>query len=346
MLTFTPAELGPFGPGKDWLMVRRREFIVGLGGAAASSAFWPPAAPAQQRAIPTIGWLDNRPLESVPGEFGDWFRQGLAQIGFVEGRNVAIEYRSSPPQSGRFSPLAADLVSGNVAVIVAIGGNAAQAAKAATPTTPIVFVTVGNPVEFGLVASLNRPGGNLTGFTVLGAEIAGKRLDLLRKLVPAAHVVGMLGIGIQAEIRDAQSAADSLGLRLLLLSGQTDSEIAAAFETLIAEQAGALMISGNGPLIAKTEQLIALAARHAIPTLYFESAAVRAGGFASYGPDVSESFRQAGVYVGRILKGDKPADLPVVQQTRFEFAINLQTAKRLGLEVPPMVSVLADKIIE
>jgi putative ABC transport system substrate-binding protein len=324
-------------------MIRRREFIAGAAGAAA----WPLTAQAQQRAMPVIGWLDNRPPESVPGEAGEPFRQGLAAMGFVVGRNVAIEYRSPVAGSGRLPALAADLVSGRVAVIVAISGNAALAAKAVTRTTPIVFLTVGNPVGFGLVASLNRPGGNLTGFTVLGAEIAGKRLDLLHKLVPAAHVVGMLStVGIQLEIRGAQSAADSLGLRLLLLSGVTDSEIAAAFETLVAEQAGALMISGNGPLLAKTEQIIALAARHAIPTFYFDTAAVRAGGFASYGPEFSESFHQVGVYVGRTLKGDKPADLPVVQQTRFEFAINLQTAKRLGLEVPPMVSVLADKIIE
>jgi putative ABC transport system substrate-binding protein len=328
-------------------MVRRREFIAGLGGATASSALRPLSVRAQQRAIPTIGWLDNRPPESVPGEFGDGFRQGLAQIGFVEGRNVAIEYRSSLPQSGRLPALAADLVSWNVAVIVAIG-SAAQAAKAATRTIPIVFAAAIDPVETGLVASLNRPGGNLTGFTFLVAEIAGKRLDLLHKLVPAVHVVGMLtgSRGIQAEIRDAQSAADSLGLRLLLLPGVTDSEIAAAFQTLVAEQAGALMISGNGPLLAKTGQIIALAARHAIPAFYIDSAAVRAGGFASYGPVLSESMRQVGVYAGRILKGDKPADLPLVQQTRFEFAINLKTAKALGLEVPPMVSVLADKIIE
>jgi putative tryptophan/tyrosine transport system substrate-binding protein len=242
-------------------------------------------------------------------DFIDPFLRGLAETGFVEGRNVAIEIRSSDGHSERLSVLAADFVRQKVALIFAPTNVAALAAKEATRTIPVVFFSGFDPVETGVVASLNRPGGNLTGVAILATEIAGKRLDLLHELVPAARVVGMLS-SIQAEIRDAQSVADSLGVRLLLVFGQTDSEIAAAFASLVEQKAGALLISANVNFDARRDQIIALAARHAIPTMFFYSSAVRVGGLLSYGPDAVDDSRLAGIYAGRILKGEKPADLP------------------------------------
>jgi putative ABC transport system substrate-binding protein len=332
------------------LEIRRREFI--LGGAAA----WPLAARAQQQTKPTIGWLDTRP-EGPPRLVIEAFRRGLAEAGFLEGRDVTVEYPTDDrfdrlPTLERRSALAADLVLRKVAVIVANTGSAALAAKAATGTVPVVFVIGGDPVELGLVPSFNRPAGNVTGVAVLGNAIAAKRFELLHKLVPASESIAML-VGRadapydQAEARTVQTAARTLGLRLLLYNITTDSELVVAFASLVERQAGAVLLGSNVPSIAsRTNQIISLAARYAVPTMFFRAAAARAGGLSSYGPLLSENYRVASAYVGRILKGEKPADLPVQPSTRFEFVINLKTARALGLTIPPTLLALADEVIE
>ena len=325
-------------------MMRRREFIMLLGGTAAA---WPLAAGAQQTALPVVGWLDSRSSRALP----DKFRQGLADMAFVEGRNVAVEYRVADGHPDRLPALAADLVLRRVAVIVAWSGNAALAAKAATQTVPVVFVMGGDPVETGLVASLNRPAGNLTGVAIRGVEIASRRLELLHKLVPAAELLGMLsgpadGPFSQAEARDTQSAARALGVRLLLLNVRSGSDIAAAFAALVEQRAGALLIGGSAALEALSDEIISLAARQTLPTMFFRSSPVSAGGLSSYGPDLADAQHRAGVYTGRILKGERPADLPVDQATRFAFAINLHTAKALGLNVSQDMLSIADEVIE
>jgi putative ABC transport system substrate-binding protein len=331
------------------LRLRRREFLASLGGAAA----WPLAARAQQQTKPTIGWLSNQP---PPRDVIDAFRRGLAEIGFLEGRDVTVEYPTAeahpdPGAPSAFPSLAADLVRRKVAVIFAPAVVSALAAKAATRTIPVVFAMPSDPVEAGLVASLNRPGGNLTGVVTLAAEIAAKRLELLHKLVPATETIAMLVGGAngpysQNEARKVQSAARTLGLRLLLLNATTDSEIAAAFATLVERQAGAVLVGGGAQLSLRNDQIISLAVRYALPTMFASGFAVREGGLSSYGSVPSESIRQAGVYTGRILKGEKPADLPVQLATRFEFVINLTTARALKLEIPPLVRALADEVIE
>jgi putative ABC transport system substrate-binding protein len=323
--------------------LRRREFIAGLGGAA---AVWPPAVNAQQTK-PTIGWL---PDALPPRDVIDAFRRGLAEIGFLEGRDVTVEYHTTDGHSERLSPLLADLVLRRVAVILAATTASAVAAKAATRTIPVVFEIGGDPVELGLVASLNRPGGNLTGVVNLVNEIAAKRLELLHKSVPATESIAMLSgpaaeASSQAEVMNVQSAARALGLRLLLFNVATDSEFAAAFGTLIERQAGAVLVGGSGQLLPRTDQIISLAARYALPTMFIYGEA-REGGLLSYGPVVSEINRLAGAYTGRILKGEKPADLPVLQSTRFEFIINLKTARAFKLEIPPLLLALADEVIE
>jgi putative ABC transport system substrate-binding protein len=334
------------------MSLRRREFIAGLGGAAA----WPLAARAQQRtALPVVGWLHTRP--GVPGrQIFDAFRGGLAEIGFLEGREVTVEYHTAEGHLEQLPSLAADLVRRRVAVILAQTGDSALAAEAATRTIPVVFIIGSDPVELGLVPSLNRPGGNLTGVAFLGVEVAAKRLELLHKLVPAAESIAMLSgpadsvynqaeAVTQAEVRNVQSAARTLGLRLLLSNATTESEIAAAFATFVERQAGAVLVSGSVQLVPKTDQIISLATRYALPTMFVYGEA-REGGLLSYGPVVSEIVRQAGSYTGRILKGEKPADLPVMQSTRFEFIINLKTARALRLEIPPLLLALADEVIE
>jgi putative tryptophan/tyrosine transport system substrate-binding protein len=321
--------------------MRRREFITGLGGAAA----WPLVAGAQQPTMPVIGWLDN-----VPGtmeRFLPLFTQGLAETGYVVGRNVTIE----PREGDRVPALAADLVRRNVTVIVAVGGTAAQVAKAATQTIPVVFLMAGDPVEVGVVASLNRPSGNLTGVAALGGELAAKRLELLHKLVPAADPIALLARSagaelVQAETRAMQTAAGVLGVRLLVLSAATESEVAVAFATLLEQHAGALVMSSNVFSLAEHDQIISLAGRYAVPTLFFARAQVARGGLASYGGTSDEVFRQMGVYTGRILKGEKPADLPIVQPNKFEFVINLKTAKALGLTIPETLLATADEVIQ
>jgi len=328
--------------------MRRRDFITLVGGAAAA---WPLAARTQQPGkLPTIGWLDSgRSVEASIAAFS----QGLAGAGYVVGRNVNLEYRTAEGDNDRMRALAGELVRRQVAVIVATTGTGAHAAKAATQTVPIVFSAGGDPVQEGLVASLNRPGGNVTGFAILATEIAAKRLELLHDLVPRAESIAALvrledsSDFSRAHAKTFQSAALALGVRLLLVNAVTESDIAGAFENAVQQHAGAVLIGGE-QVFATTliPQIISLANRYALPTMFLRPNAVAAGALASYGTDPLESFRQVGVYTGRILKGEKPADLPVVQSTKFEFVINLKTAKTLGLSVSQDMLSIADEIIE
>ncbi len=327
--------------------MKRREFMALLGGAAAA---WPLVARAQQPAMPTIAWLDSQyreaTREAIPA-----FQRGLAETGYVEGRNVIIEYHWAEGHHDRLQALAAELVRRQVAVIVASTTPSALTAKAATQTIPVVFRMGSDPVELGLVASFNRPGGNLTGVADLAADITAKRLAVLHELVPAVASIAMLvnpanPYYAQAETRDLQSAAHSLGVRVLVLNGRTESDIAAAFATLVDQQAGALLIGADTFFYAARDRIILLAAHYAIPTMFFESASVAAGGLLSYGPDLLGANHQVGLYAGRILRGEKPAEMPVLQPTKFELVINLQTAKALGLTVPPSLLARADEVIE
>jgi putative ABC transport system substrate-binding protein len=325
-------------------IMRRREFIAGLGGAAAA---WPVAARAQQPAMPVVGWL-NIPVPGTMERALRLFNQGLADTGYVVGRNVTIESRDG--DLDQLPALAADLVRRKVTVIVAVGVRSALAAKAATQTIPVVFGIAGDPVEVGVVESLNRPLGNLTGVTGVGSELAGKRLELLHNLAPAAEAVAYLrriGDLLGFEQANLQAEARVLGVRLLALVGATESEIAAAFATIVEQRAGALLIGSGTFSPTAFDQIISLAGRYAVPTLFFTRDHVVSGGLASYGPSpISDLLRQMGVYTGRILKGEKPADLPVVQSSRFEFVINLKTAKALGLTIPEALLAAADEVIQ
>jgi putative tryptophan/tyrosine transport system substrate-binding protein len=323
--------------------MRRRDFIAGLGSAAA----WPLPARSQQPTMPVIGWLYEVPgtMERILPRFS----QGLAETGYIVGRNVTITSREG--DRDRLPALAADLVRQHVTVIAAVGLTAAQVAKAATQTIPVVFGIAGDPIEAGLVASLNRPSGNLTGLTTIGAELAGKRLEMLHKLVPAADSIAMLvrqagSEFIQAETRAMQSAARVLGVRLLVLSAATDREVAEAFAILVEQRAGALVMSSNAFSPGEVDQIISLAGRYAVPTLFYVRGPVAGGALASYGSSTGDANRQMGVYTGRILKGEKPADLPVMQPTKFEFVINLKTAKSLGLTIPETLLATADEVIQ
>jgi putative ABC transport system substrate-binding protein len=327
--------------------MRRREFIAVFGGAAAA---WPLAARAQQAALPVIGWLDfespKAARETVPA-----FMRGLADKGYVEGRNVIVEYRWAEGKYDRLPALAADLISRKAAVIVALTTASALSAKAATQVIPIVFRIGSDPVEIGLVASLSRPGGNITGIANLTAEITAKRLALLHELVPAATSIAVLinpsNITFtNAETKDLQAAARLLGVRALVVNAGTDSDLAEAFATVVEQRAGALLISAETYFLGIRDQIISLAARNGIPTMFFDKASAAAGGLLSYGPDFIAANRQVGLYAGRILGGEKPADLPVVQTTKFELAINLRTAKALGITVPTSMQLLADEVIE
>jgi putative ABC transport system substrate-binding protein len=327
------------------LDLTRREFITLLGGAAAA---WPLAARGQQ--VPVIGFLSGR----SPGEASsavDAFRQGLGEIGYIEGQNVTIEYRWAQGHYDRLPPLAAGLVARQVAVIAATGGEASGlAAKAATATIPIVFTMGGDPVELGLVVSLNKPGANVTGVTFIVGDIATKRLGLLRQLVPNATTIAMLVNpnypATSAEVRDVQAAARTIGLQTDLLTASTSREIDAAFATFTRKRPDALFVGGDPFLLGQRDQIASLAAHHAVPTTYPQREYVDAGGLMSYGTSVPNGYRQAGVYTGRILRGAKPAELPVLQPTNLELVINLKTAKALGIEVPPTLLALADKVIE
>jgi putative tryptophan/tyrosine transport system substrate-binding protein len=326
--------------------MRRREFIAGLGGAMAA---WPLAAPAQQQTKPTVIWLDLR--RGPPPEPVEAFRRGLAQVGFSEGRDVTVEYHTADGHAERLPALAADVVNRRPTAIFAATGPSALAAKAATQTIPIVFVVGADPVELGLVASLNHPGGNLTGLATLNTEIATKRLELVQKAQPATQSIAFL-IGpadvpnSQVEARLMQSAARTLGLSLQVINLTADTEIAPIFATLVEQQIGAIVAGASVIVSAKRDQIVLLAARFALPTMFAFVPDVRAGGLFSYGSDSIDITRQAGAYTGRILKGEKPADLPVVQPTKFEFIINLRTAKALGFQIPADVLALADEVIE
>jgi putative ABC transport system substrate-binding protein len=327
--------------------MRRREFITLLGGAAA----WPLSARAQQPAMPVIGFLSIR-SPGTDAQFLVSFRQGLSDSGFVEGQNIAVEYRYAEGQIDRLPSLAADLVRRQVAIIVTTGGTqAALAAKAATTTIPIVFTTGGDPVREGLVQSLNRPGGNLTGVTTSYDEAAPKRLGLLREILPSAAVIGVLvnpndPLTASSETKAMHTAARSVGQRIEILQAGTERDIDAVFANLIDMRVGALVVAAHALFATQEHQLIALAARHAIPTLYWRREFAEAGGLMSYGSSLADAFRVVGVYAGRILKGERPGDLPVQQPTKFEFVINIKTAKALGLTVPPGLLVRADEVIE
>jgi putative ABC transport system substrate-binding protein len=325
--------------------MRRRDFITGIAGSAAA---WPLAARAQQPAMPVIGFLRSAPLVDVP-HFVTGFRQGLKDTGYVEGQNVAIDLRSAENQPDRLPALVADLLGRPVAVIV---GNtpAALAAKAATTTVPIVFATGGDPVKFGLVASLNRPGGNVTGAVFFTSVLGAKRLELLRQLVPKATTIAVLvnpnSPNTEADRSDVQAAALAIGQQLIILDVSSDRDIETAFATFVQRGAGALLVGAGAFMFSHRERLVALAARHALPASYALREAVVAGGLMSYAPNIADAYRQAGIYAGRILKGEKPGDLPVMRSTKFEFVLNLKTAKTLGLNVPDKILVAADEVIE
>ena len=324
--------------------MRRREFLTRGGGAAA----FPLAARAQQPALPVIGFLRSASLASF-AHLVTAFRHGLKETSFVESQNVAIEFRSAEGQNDLLPALAADLIGRPVAVI--FGDNsAAIAAKAATATIPIVFAGGGDPVRQGLVASLNQPGDNVTGVAFLTGVLGAKRLELLRQLAPKATTIAVLvhpgTPTTDTEQRDVQDAAQTSGQQIIVLNATTDSDIETVFPKIVQHRAGALLV-GAGPFLnSHRDRIIALAARHALPAIYIQREFVLSGGLMSYGTSVTDAYRQAGVYVGRILKGEKPADLPVVQSSKFELVLNLKTAKALSLEIPDRVLALADEVIE
>jgi putative ABC transport system substrate-binding protein len=325
--------------------MRRREFIALFGGA---TVVWPLAARAQQTAMPVIGFLDP----TSPDTFAHrllGFRQGLQETGYVEGENVSIVYRFAENQIDRLPELAADLVRRQVAVIATLA-NGALAAKAATTTVPIVFLLAEDPVKVGLVASLARPGGNLTGINFLSAELAAKRLELVRELVPAATrisvVVNPTGPNSESTLRDAQSAARAIGLEIQVLNASTSREINVAFATFVRERPDALFVDIDPFFTSRRVQLVHLASHHRVPATYPGRQFAEVGGLMSYGSNLTDAWRQVGVYTGRILKGAKPTDLPVVQASKFELVINAETARMLGLTVPPTLLSIADEVIE
>ena len=326
--------------------MNRREFISLLGGAVVG---WPLAARAQQPAMPVIGFL-----ASPSRTFSDFvlpaFRQGLKDNGYVEGENVAIEYRWAENQIDQLPTLAADLVRRPVVLIVAVGPPATLAAKAATTTIPIVFGVGDDPAKIGLVTSLARPGGNLTGINFFSSELAAKRIELLHEMVPTAARVGVLGDPTfpltESSVRDAETAARTMGLRVKVLSASTSREINAAFANFVRERPDALYL-GTGPFfVSRRVQLTQLAARHAVPAIYSGRQYTEVGGLMSYGTSLTDAYRQMGVYTGHVLKGAKPADLPVMQATKFELVINHAAARVLGIDVPPTLLARADEVIE
>jgi putative ABC transport system substrate-binding protein len=325
--------------------VRRREFIGLLGSAVA----WPLATQAQQPAVPVIGFLSSGALTNRTDRVTA-FRQGLKEAGFVEDQNVAIEYRWDEGQTDRLPLLAADLLGRQVALIVGFNTPAALAAKAATTTVPIVFGSGGDPVQLGLVASLNRPGGNVTGVSFITMELGAKRLGLLRELRPGATRIATLvdpkWPPTERFVSDVRAAASASGQQIEVLYVGSEREFESAFRTLVQRGAGALVSGTGGFLVTHAERIVALAARHRIPAIYGEREAVVAGGLMSYAPSIPDAYRQVGIYAGRILKGEKPRDLPVMLTTKFELVINLNTAKALGLIVPSSLLAIADEVIE
>jgi putative ABC transport system substrate-binding protein len=327
--------------------MRRREFIAGLGGTAA----WPLVARAQQSSVPVIGFLHPASIDVIADRVRA-FHQGLKDTGFIEGENVALDYRWAEDQIERLPALAAELVRRQVKVIAAVGGNLpVLAAKTATATIPIVFAVGEDPVGLGLVESLARPGGNLTGINFLAAELHAKRLGLLHELVPNAVRVAVLinpGNAVNAEttLRDVQAASGAVGLQIHIIGASTNQEIDAAFATMEREPPDALLVGGDPFFNSRRVQLVLLATRHAVPAIYASREYAEIGGLISYGTNFLDSFRNVGVYVGRILKGAKPADMPIEQSTRFELVINLQAAKAIGYEVPAGLVLRADTVIE
>jgi putative ABC transport system substrate-binding protein len=327
--------------------VKRRAFIALLGGAAAA---WPLAAPAQQPVIPVIGFLDLRSPDAMEGRLRG-FRQGLRDTGNVEGDNVTIAYRWAENKVDRLPELVAELIRGRIAVIIASGGVAvAVAAKAATTTIPILFIVSEDPVRLGLVASLARPSGNLTGVNFFNTELAAKQLELLRELLPRAARVAVFinpaSATAETTLRDVEPAARAIGLQIQVLRASTSPEIDTAFATFARERPDALFISNDAFLNSRRVQLVQLAAHHRVPAIYSGREYSEIGGLMSYGTNVADAYRQLGVYAGRILKGAKPADLPVVQPSKFELVINHQTARMLGLTVPDKLLVATDEVIE
>lgn len=325
--------------------MKRRDFLGALGGAALSSL----GAGAQQAPMPVIGFLRNTNAESS-AHLLDAFRRGLEEMGYVEGRNVVIEYRWAEGQDGRLPALAAELAKLNVTVIVAAGGSAtALAAKAATRTIPVVFELGGDPVTFGLVPNLNQPGGNVTGIALFAAALVPKRVELLHNLAPRAGAIGLLlnpsNPNAATETGQAQAAAQSLGKTLHVLHARTIGEIDAAFAAL-PRLAGALVVTANPLFVSRRTQMVELAAHHRLPTIYPFRNFADAGGLMSYGDSLTDAFRHTGNYTGRVLKGEKPGDLPVVRPSKFEFVINIKTAKSMNLEIPPTLLALADEVIE
>jgi putative ABC transport system substrate-binding protein len=323
----------------------RREFIA-LGGAAAA---WPRGAQAQQGAMPIIGFIGIDVAGPSAGRLSG-FHEGLKETGFIEGQNVAIEYRWAEADYARLPALVAELVSRNVSILFASALPTALAAKAATTTIPVVFVIGADPVDLGLVASLNRPGGNLTGISQLYGHLGGKRLEILRELVPATSLIGILSNprnqNAETHLKDVQGTAAAMGQQTLVCTAGTEVEIDNAFATLAKQQARALLVADDPFFTHSRAQIIALAARQSLPAIYYAGEFVEAGGLASYGSSPRDSYREAEIYVGKILKGSRPADLPVIQPTKFELVINLKTAKALGLTVPPTLLARADQVIE
>jgi putative ABC transport system substrate-binding protein len=327
--------------------MKRREFIMLLSGAAVAG---PRLARAQQPAMPVIGFLSSRSPDESTG-LVEAFRRGLDESGYVEGENIAIEYRWADGHYDRLPALAAELVNLRVAVLAAIGGNvAALPAKAATTTIPIVFVIGTDPVNDGLVASFNRPGGNVTGATLYTAVLSSKRLQLLHELIPTATIIGALlnptNPTAETQSKDLQAAARTLGVQLHILYASTEREVDAVFALLAQQQTGALLVQSEPFFNSKREQIVALAARYRVPASYDFREYATAGGLMSYGASFADSYRQAGLYVGKILKGAKPSELPIMQPTKFEFVLNLKTAKTLGLTVPLIMQMTADEVIE
>ena len=325
--------------------IGRRELLAALGGAAA----WPLAARAQQVAMPVVGFLGT----TTPNDYASRvaaFHEGLKEAGYIEGQNVAMEYRWPEGRYDRLPMLAADLVRRQVAVIAAAGPPAARAAKAATSTVPIVFTSGDDPVEAGLVRSLNRPGGNITGVHLFLTELNAKKLGLMRDLLPQLQAMAALlnpaSKNADPQSKELQAAGSALGLHIDIFNASSESEIDAAFIAIAQQRLGALVVGNDPFFFSRREQLVALAARHAIPVVYDLREFADAGGLMTYGTNLKNAYRQAGVYVGRILKGEKPADLPVLRSTKFEFVINLRTAKALGLTFPPGLLAIADEVIE
>jgi len=327
--------------------MRRREFIIIIGGTAVA---WPLAARARRPAMPVIGYLHGQSPDRFPHLMGA-FRQGLNEAGYVEGRNVAIEFFAAEGRTDRLPALAADLVHRQVALIVTTGGTAgALAVKAATTAIPIVFFAGDDPVKLGLVASLNRPGGNATGVNFFNQMLEGKRLGLMREMVSAAELIGVLlnpsNANFQTQLTDIAEAARKLGQQIRVLNATNEQDIHAACRTLSQLRAEALLIGSDAFFNDRREQLVTLAAHYDIPTIYEEREFTKLGGLMSYGTNLADAYHQVGLYAGRILKGEKPAELPVMQAVKFEFVINLKTAKALGIDVPPGLSARADEVIE